>query len=441
VRRISLLTTVCVVALSCASAGGGIGAFSALVQNHASAFMDWVGARTLAMGGVTLAVEDPSAHATWNPPRSSSFYRRVPSIDLFTRELGISTSYVTASASISSLEFGLGWARLAIDGQAIPDGEPAEPFEWVEQVLTGTVAARLEDRARAGVNANYYLADSGLGDAGSGLGFDLGLAAKLGGAYMFSLSARDVGGTQLNWSLGDMDTVQGVYRAGLAATLDWENDVGDLPVQPLASAGDRITLHGGTVLGRNAHILGGLIVRLGEQEEVPDPATPLVDVGLLASLGHMLTVGFDARGLAPFFGNPEADAGSPILSAGLALRVPRLDAFDVYVGDDRAFVAGDVEWATSGLQATRFGAEYRIYDIWRGGGMAAIRGGISSDWRDREHTLTLGGGVLVEPGRIDVVYVVRGGAPNLLVVGAEAAFRRPKPEVLKQEQSSRSDGP
>jgi hypothetical protein len=114
-----------------------------------------------------------------------------------------------------------------------------------------------------GANVKYYLADSGLGDNGTGFGFDLGLLVSLGDMFVIGVNAMDLAGSAIEWDGGTTDVVSGLYKAGLAmkladeklvlaADVDFDGtDLGDTHVGLEFQVIDELALRGGVVLTEN----------------------------------------------------------------------------------------------------------------------------------------------------------------------------------------------
>jgi len=257
-KRAMAITTLLVLILSTVAAADGIGAFSA--------FKTGIGARALAMGGAHVAVADDATAAVWNPAglaRLADTRLTGMSTDLY--GLGITHQYVGATTTFANLGIALGWERASIDGRLIDGvGEPGDVFTWVEQAIVGSLATNVMDIARVGANVKYYLADSGLGDAGSGFGFDLGLLVSLDDMFVIGVNAMDLAGSSIAWDGGTTDIVSGLYKAGLAmklvddklilaADVDFDgSDLGDTHVGVEFRVIDELALRGGVALTNDA---------------------------------------------------------------------------------------------------------------------------------------------------------------------------------------------
>ncbi len=186
-----------------------------------SVFKTGVGARALAMGGAFVAVADDATAILWNPAGLAQLDdTRVAGMSTNLYGLGITHQFIGVTTSMFDLGFGLGWERASIDGQQIDlEGEPGGAFTWTENAIIGSLAANVMDVAMAGANVKYYMADSGLGDAASGFGFDLGLLVSLGETFTIGVNAADLAGSKLSWDGGASDIISGLYTAGFALTL------------------------------------------------------------------------------------------------------------------------------------------------------------------------------------------------------------------------------
>ena len=174
--------------LSAAVFADGIGAFSA--------FKNGIGARALAMGGAFVAVCDDATAMGWNPAGLAQLDdTRLAGMSTDLYGLGITHQFVGATTSFANLGIGLGWERASIDGQAVEAGGVlGGSFTWVENAIVGSLATNVMDVAMVGANVKYYMADSGLGDAASGFGFDLGVLVSLGDMFVIGVNAMDLAG-------------------------------------------------------------------------------------------------------------------------------------------------------------------------------------------------------------------------------------------------------
>ena len=242
--------------LSALAVADGIGAFSA--------FKSGIGARALAMGGAFVAVADDATASLWNPAGLALLDdTRLAGMSTDLYGLGITHQYVGAVTTFANLGIGLGWERASIAGQIIDGGDLGAAFTWVEQAIIGSLATNVMDIAMVGANVKYYMADSGLGDAATGFGFDLGLLVSLGDMFVIGVNAMDLGGTPIDWDGGATDVVSGLYKAGLAmkladdklvlaADVDFDGlDLGDTHVGVEFQLIDELALRGGVVLTNN----------------------------------------------------------------------------------------------------------------------------------------------------------------------------------------------
>ena len=243
--------------LSAVAFADGIGAFSA--------FKNGIGARALAMGGAFVAVCDDATAMGWNPAGLALLddTRLVGmSTDLY--GLGITHQFVGATTSFANLGIGLGWERASIDGQSVAAGGAlGGSFTWVENAIIGSLATNVMDVAMVGANVKYYMADSGLGDAASGFGFDLGLLVSLGDMFVVGVNAMDLAGSTIEWDGGATDIISGLYKVGLAmkladdkfvlaADVDFDGTaLGDTHVGMEFQVIDELALRGGVVLTNN----------------------------------------------------------------------------------------------------------------------------------------------------------------------------------------------
>jgi hypothetical protein len=235
----------------------GIGAFSA--------FKNGIGARALAMGGAFVAVCDDATAMVWNPAGLAQLDdTRIAGMSTDLYGLGITHQFVGATTSFANLGIGLGWERSSIDGQSVEAGGTlGESFTWVENAIIGSLATNVMDVAMVGANVKYYMANSGLGDAASGFGFDLGLLVSLGDMFVIGVNAIDLAGSTVEWDSGATDVISGLYKAGLAmkladdkfvlaADVDFDGtNLGDTHVGMEFQVIDELALRGGVVLTNN----------------------------------------------------------------------------------------------------------------------------------------------------------------------------------------------
>ena len=255
-KRMMVVSLALIMVLSALAVADGIGAFSA--------FKSGIGARALAMGGAFVAVADDATASLWNPAGLALLDdTRLAGMSTDLYGLGITHQYVGAVTTFANLGIGLGWERASIAGQIIDGGDLGAAFTWVEQAIIGSLATNVMDIAMVGANVKYYMADSGLGDAATGFGFDLGLLVSLGDMFVIGVNAMDLGGTPIDWDGGATDVVSGLYKAGLAmkladdklvlaADVDFDGlDLGDTHVGVEFQLIDELALRGGVVLTNN----------------------------------------------------------------------------------------------------------------------------------------------------------------------------------------------
>jgi hypothetical protein len=246
-----------IMVLSAVAFADGIGAFSA--------FKNGIGARALAMGGAFVAVCDDATAMVWNPAGLALLDdTRLAGMSTDLYGQGITHQFVGATTSFANLGIGLGWERASIDGQSVEvGGALGGAFTWVENAIIGSLATNVMDVAMAGANVKYYMADSGLGDAASGFGFDLGLLVSLGDMFVIGVNAMDLAGSTIEWDSGATDVISGLYKAGLAmkladdkfvlaADVDFDGtSLGDTHVGMEFRVIDELALRGGVVLTNN----------------------------------------------------------------------------------------------------------------------------------------------------------------------------------------------
>jgi hypothetical protein len=256
-KRVMVVSLALLMVLSVVVFADGIGAFSA--------FKNGIGARALAMGGAFVAVCDDATAMVWNPAGLAQLDdTRIAGMSTDLYGLGITHQFVGATTSFANLGIGLGWERSSIDGQSVEAGGGlGESFTWVENAIIGSLATNVMDVAMVGANVKYYMADSGLGDAASGFGFDLGLLVSLGDMFVIGVNAIDLAGSTVEWDSGATDVISGLYKAGLAmkladdkfvlaADVDFDGtNLGDTHVGMEFQVIDELALRGGVVLTNN----------------------------------------------------------------------------------------------------------------------------------------------------------------------------------------------
>ena len=249
-KRVIGVSLALLMVLSAIALADGVGAFSA--------FKSGVGARALAMGGAFVAVADDATAVLWNPAGLAQVAdTRISGMTTDLYGLGITHQYVGAVTTFANLGIGLSWERAAVGGV---DTSTDDVFTWNESLILGTLATNIMDVALAGVSLKYYMADSGLGDSASGIGFDLGVLVNLGDMFVLGVNAADLGGTKVSWDGGATDIVSGLYKAGvamklvdgkliLAADMDFVGtDLGDAHMGIEFQVVDALALRAGVVL-------------------------------------------------------------------------------------------------------------------------------------------------------------------------------------------------
>jgi hypothetical protein len=256
-KRMLVVSLALIMVLSTVAFADGLGAFSA--------FKNGIGARALAMGGAFVAVCDDATAMVWNPAGLAQLDdTRIAGMSTDLYGLGITHQFVGATTSFANLGIGLGWERSSIDGQSVEAGGGlGESFTWVENAIIGSLATNVMDVAMVGANVKYYMANSGLGDAASGFGFDLGLLVSLGDMFVIGVNAIDLAGSTVEWDSGATDVISGLYKAGLAmkladdkfvlaADVDFDGtNLGDTHVGMEFQVIDELALRGGVVLTNN----------------------------------------------------------------------------------------------------------------------------------------------------------------------------------------------
>ena len=256
-KRVMVVSLALIMVLSAVALADGIGAFSA--------FKNGIGARALAMGGAFVAVANDATAMLWNPAGLAQLEdTRLSGMSTDLYGLGLTHQFIGAVTTFANLGIGLGWERASLDGQITDeDGVLGGTFTWVEQAIIGSLATNVLDVAMAGVNVKYYLADDGLGIAGSGFGFDLGLLVSLGDMFVIGVNAMDLAGSSIAYDGGVTDVISGLYKAGLAmkladdrlilaADVDFDGtDLGNTHVGVEFQVIDELALRGGVVLTDN----------------------------------------------------------------------------------------------------------------------------------------------------------------------------------------------
>jgi hypothetical protein len=256
-KRVIVLSLTLLMVISAVALADGVGAFSA--------FKNGVGARALAMGGAFVAIADDATAVCWNPAGlAQSEDTRIAGMSTDVFGMGITHQFVGATTSFSGIGIGLGWERTALTGQGTAaDGTAGSLFNWNESAIVGSLATNIMDIGLAGANVKYYMADTGVGNTASGFGFDLGLLVKLGDMFMIGVNASDIGNTNLSWTSGATDAIDGVYTAGMAMSLvdgmlllatdmDFSmSGLGDAHIGVEFKVIEELALRGGVVLADN----------------------------------------------------------------------------------------------------------------------------------------------------------------------------------------------
>jgi hypothetical protein len=257
-KRVIVLSLALLMVISAVALADGAGAFSA--------FKNGVGARALAMGGAFVAIADDATAVCWNPAGlAQSEDTRITGMSTDQFGLGmVSRLFVGATTSFSNIGIGLSWERVALTGKGTAaDGTAGSLINWNESAIVGSLATNIMDIGLAGANVKYYMADTGVGNTASGFGFDLGILVKLGDMFMIGVNASDIGNTNLSWTSGATDAIDGVYTAGMAVSLvdgmlvlatDLDfgmTGLGDVKVGIEFKVIEELALRGGVVLADN----------------------------------------------------------------------------------------------------------------------------------------------------------------------------------------------
>ena len=253
-KRVIVVSLTLLMVISALALAEGVGAFSA--------FKSGLGARALAMGGAFVAVADDATAVKWNPAGLAQLDdTRISgmSTDLFGE--GITHQFVGAITNLAGFGIGLAWERASVSSQVFDaDGNAGQAFTWTNSAFIGTFASSVMDMGLVGVNLKYYMADSGLGAAASGLGFDLGLLFALSDMFTIGVNAADIGGSTITYDTGTENTVTALYKAGLvmklvegalvmALDMDFnEAGMGDAHIGIEFKVIDELALRGGVVL-------------------------------------------------------------------------------------------------------------------------------------------------------------------------------------------------
>ena len=233
----------------------------ALADGAFSAFKSGVGARALAMGGAFVAIADDTTAVCWNPAGLAQLNdTRIGgmSTDLF--GTGNTHQFVGVTTNFSGFGLGLGWDRYAFSGQQNDaSGTPTGALDANASAFSFAFASSVMDMAEVGVNVKYYMG-SILDNQASGFGFDLGLLVDLGDMFTLGVSATDLGGSSITWTSGTTNSVDALYKAGLAMKLVDGNlilasdvdfsgaGLGDVHVGLEFKVIDELALRGGVVL-------------------------------------------------------------------------------------------------------------------------------------------------------------------------------------------------
>ena len=212
-KRVILLSTALIMVISAVTLASGLRALPV--------FQGGVGARALAMGGAFVAVADDGTAPYWNPAGLAILDdTRVygMSTDLF--GLGAAKQVVGAVTTFANIGIGLGWEHVSVLADDLTDdeGNPIASSTWGASAIVGSLATSILDIGLAGANVKYYMGEA-FGDTANGIGFDLGLMVNLGDMFTIGVNAIDLGGTTFEWSTGAVDSVDSLYKAGMAMKL------------------------------------------------------------------------------------------------------------------------------------------------------------------------------------------------------------------------------
>lgn len=248
-RTLVLMVVLILIAGSSALAGVGAGAV----------FRDGVDARALGMGGAFTAIADSYSATYWNPagvalaggPRVGGMYT-----DKF--GAGINFNFISGITTIAGISAAGTYMGSSISGipQIDENGNVIGTINDNEMVLCGSAAMTVAGIGFVGGSVKSY-SHTLAGESANGFGFDAGLLVV--GAIpglSFGAAAFDIGGTQISWSTGTVDSVPAIFRVGAAYSLNdltiaGEFDFGEVMASVLRIGAefnlDVIAIRGGVV--------------------------------------------------------------------------------------------------------------------------------------------------------------------------------------------------
>ena len=185
------------------------------------------GARSLAMGSACVAIAEGADSILINPAglaldikgiamasNYSKLYSEIERFNLYTSfpllngMLGINYS----GAQISEIPF-----TQELDER--PD--VLYYFNNIKQGITLAYAFKLSANIGLGLNTKYYLHEMD-SESAHGTGFDVGLKYE-SESWSLGLNYQNIGGTDIHWSTGHIDTIPSMYSLGISKTQDLFN--------------------------------------------------------------------------------------------------------------------------------------------------------------------------------------------------------------------------
>ncbi|GEM_PF-5775896 len=421
-KRIVLLV-LSILILRLSAIADGVGSFSMFASLDPNGLIRLMDARALAMGRASLAVPDSGLQAIWEP----GLHPILPS-----RATGPLLGLQFPSTSSQFLETAFGWRDLALSLSAsrfarkfaflTSAGEPGGNSTWVEEVISASAVASLGNNGALGTQLNYYFADSGLGDSGSGLGLDIGGVFEISDEGLVSFRAKDLGDTEVEWGAGATDLIVGSAQFGLGTTSRASVGLGMSGLAMNPSHSFLALLRGALTLGTNSYAsFGGAYVRRKTTGHDND-TDRAIDAGAMLQFGRNLTLAVDWQGILPL-GKPDVgEATDRRAAVGLAWHVPHIQSGALDFGRDIALFAADASIDRSGVHLTGLGVEWNIHHLERDFSTLSLRAGVALDSEARSGGLTLGAGLNTDRVRLAVASLISEMQLKEFVLSAEAVL-------------------
>ena len=403
----------------------GVGAFSAFRNADSSCLLSIVAARSLAMGGASLAISSSHSHAIWEPGVHPILPHRMVRLVPILAD-SVTSRFAEATLNWGDAALGLGASATHQDFTLLDAaGNPSESATWAESVVFASAVAQFDESGVLGVQLNSYHENDGLGNTSTGLGIDVGGAAQVQGQGLVAVRARDLGNTEIHWDFDDLDVtdiIAGILQTGFGG------DTGTDPVSAMravsmdASSDLSVTLRGSTSLGGASYAsFGAAYVRHtpSDPSSIPDS---VLDAGTLFRFGRNLTCAVDAHGVLIFGEADGSEAPVRETGIGLAWEVPRDASLDF--GWNKAILGADVKLDAAGIHVSGVGVEWNSYDLGRHTASASLRGGVAFDQADGPPALTLGAELVTERIRIAAAGSIQELQLTRFILGAELTFDR-----------------